>query len=297
MAEDEVLTEDGAEETRAPNDAVILSYSQTPVNYNAVPKVWLTHPDSTEEASVLVPFTYGEAVSKTVEPDFSNGDMAVEVPEGELVTELTVKKPEELTPENIPEGMYIAGVGPGAFKGGSEEVEKTVELDFSAGDMEVTPETGKVFSKVTIQKPETLVPENIAEGVNIANVIGTLVTGGGGGDISITTTTHLGTSTTITHGHGVVPDLLLIFPKAGNQYTFVGSNYKSKFMGLVYVSPELAAKLGLSSWCIKEIYTNYQGILVYKPYESYTVTEETVALVNTPPNAVSFEVLAISGLT
>lgn len=101
-----------------PNDAVILNYSQNPVEYQNVPKVWLTHPDSTEEEPVLVPFTYGEAVKKTVEPDFAAGDMPVEIPEGELVTELTVKKPEELVPENIPEGMYIAGVGPGTFVGG-----------------------------------------------------------------------------------------------------------------------------------------------------------------------------------
>lgn len=102
---------------RNPNDAVILNYSQNPVEYESVPKVWLTHPDSTEEEPVLVPFTYGEAVSKTVEPDFSAGDMAVAIPEGELVTELTVKKPEGLEPENIPEGMYIGGVGPGTFQG------------------------------------------------------------------------------------------------------------------------------------------------------------------------------------
>ena len=213
MEEDEVLTEDGAEEIHAPNDAVILSYSQMPVNYNAVPKVWLTHPDSTEKAPVLVPFTYGEAMSKTVEPDFSNGDMAIEVPDGELVTELTVKKPEELTPENIPEGMYIAGVGPGEFKGGSEEVEKTVELDFSAGDMEVTPEAGKAFSKVTIPVPANLIPGNIAEGVNIAGIIGSLVAGGCGDGVKVEYGNLPESSAfyTVNHNLGVVPDVVFYF--------------------------------------------------------------------------------------
>lgn len=54
-----------------------------------------------------------------------------------------------------------------------EPVETTVELDFSAGDMVVLPGVKKVFSKVSIQMPETLIPENIAEGVDVAGIIGT----------------------------------------------------------------------------------------------------------------------------
>lgn len=137
MEEDETLTEEGtteeeAGETYGPQDAVILNYSQQAVVYKGIPKVWLTHPDSTEEAPVLVPYTYGEAVGKTVEPDFSEGDMAVPIAEGELVTELVIAKPEGLVPENIAEGEYIAGVGPGTHTGGElvEDKEKTVELDF-----------------------------------------------------------------------------------------------------------------------------------------------------------------------
>ena len=107
---------------RNPNDAVLLSYSQNPVEYQNVPKVWLTHPDSTEEDVKLVPFTYGEAVSKSVDVDFTSGDMQVDIPEGELVTGLTVKKPEDLVPEKIAEGEYIAGVGPGTFAGGGGDV-------------------------------------------------------------------------------------------------------------------------------------------------------------------------------
>lgn len=60
-----------------------------------------------------------------------------------------------------------------------EAVEKTVNLDFSSGDMEVTPDDGKMFSKVNIPKPETLMPEHISKGVNIAGVVGTLTSGGG----------------------------------------------------------------------------------------------------------------------
>lgn len=133
MAEDEVLAE---EETHAPNAAVILNYSQTPVNYESVPKVWLTHPDSTEEAPVLVPFTYGEAVSKTVEPDFSGGDMVVPIADGELVTDLTIKKPANLLPENIVKDVEIAGVagtseggGGGGGTGGETESNTSITVD------------------------------------------------------------------------------------------------------------------------------------------------------------------------
>lgn len=59
-----------------------------------------------------------------------------------------------------------------------ESVETSVELDFSTGDMEVQPGEDELFSKVIIGKPETLIPENIAEGVDIAGVIGKLAGGG-----------------------------------------------------------------------------------------------------------------------
>lgn len=98
-------------------DLQIKGYSAT-FQYKSVPKVYIDTPESTEDNPVLAPYTFGEAVSKNVQPDFSAGDMQVPIADGELVTELTVIKPEELVPENIPEGQYIAGVGPGTFQGG-----------------------------------------------------------------------------------------------------------------------------------------------------------------------------------
>lgn len=56
-------------------------------------------------------------------------------------------------------------------------VETTVVLDFSTGDMEVTPADGQVFSKVIIPVPENLKPENIPKDENIAGVVGTLAGG------------------------------------------------------------------------------------------------------------------------
>lgn len=52
--------------------------------------------------------------------------------------------------------------------------EKTVSLDMASGDQVVTPSTGKVLSKVTVQKPSTLVSENIKKDVDIGGVVGTL---------------------------------------------------------------------------------------------------------------------------
>lgn len=62
-------------------------------------------------------------------------------------------------------------------------VEKTLSPNFSNGNIDVIPEDEDTyFSKVTIVKPETLVAENIAEGVTIAGITGSLKPDSGGGD-------------------------------------------------------------------------------------------------------------------
>lgn len=89
----------------------------------------------------------------------------------------------------------------------SVPVETTVELDFSGGDMTVTPEDGQAFSAVNIPVPANLTPENIAEGVGIAGIIGTFV-----GGLVYASGTFVGTGGTVTvqHGLGVVPDIVFI---------------------------------------------------------------------------------------
>lgn len=72
-----------------------------------------------------------------------------------------------------------------------ETEEKTVELDFSGGAMEVTPTAGKLLSKVGIPVPGGLIPENIAKDVDIAGVVGTHEGGGGGMVPYIFTTVYL----------------------------------------------------------------------------------------------------------
>lgn len=93
-------------------DIKLKGYSGEEKTYSSVEKVYL----SAAQGDQKLPYTYGEAVSKTVEPDFAGGDMAVEIPAGELVTALTIQKPNTLVPENIAQGINIAGVM-GAFAG------------------------------------------------------------------------------------------------------------------------------------------------------------------------------------
>ena len=56
-------------------------------------------------------------------------------------------------------------------KGEAEET--TIDLDFSNGDMAVRPDDGKLWSKVSIQVPDRLKPENIAKDVVVAGIVGT----------------------------------------------------------------------------------------------------------------------------
>ena len=61
-----------------------------------------------------------------------------------------------------------------------ERATMEVAVDFSAGDMAVIPEDGKLLTGLTIFKPANLVPENIPKDVEIAGVIGTMEASGGG---------------------------------------------------------------------------------------------------------------------
>lgn len=56
--------------------------------------------------------------------------------------------------------------------------ERTVELSMPSGNQVILPTSSKGMRKVTIQKPETLLPENIKKDVVIGGVTGTLEGGG-----------------------------------------------------------------------------------------------------------------------
>lgn len=173
-------------------------------------------------------FSRGEAAENVrIVPDFSGGDMAVEAAEGTLIKSAVVVKPEMLVPENIALGVNVAGVT-GTYVTESEAV--TVTADFSGGDMKITPGEGVLLSGVTVTKPAALTPENIAEGVDIAGVVGTLAGGGGGSTVTAASGSYKATGTgahTVTHGLGVVPDLIRIYSNTAGAGCFVSIVAKS----------------------------------------------------------------------
>ena len=239
---------------------VIKNYSGTPIEYKGVDKVMFNTADGGKRV-----YSKGEALeSVSIELDFSSGDQTVKAAEGTLVKSAVIKKPETLVAENIKSGVSVAGVE-GSLIGDGEEV--TVALDMSDGDMVIEPSNGKLFSSVTVEKPDTLIPENIAEGVDIAGIIGTLVAGGGdGGDKKVAIGTYLGTQTgenTINHNLGVIPDLFFL--------TYISSSVPSRS---IYVGYGMSSKL-------KNTYSAYRGIRVlyggngYEVYETSSTIEDT----------------------
>lgn len=65
--------------------------------------------------------------------------------------------------------MFVAG----------ELVEKVIDLAMADGDQVIEAEENTLLTKVTVLKPETLIPENIAKDVEIGGVVGTHEGGGG----------------------------------------------------------------------------------------------------------------------
>jgi len=192
-------------------DIKIKGYSGAEFEYQNVPKVWLAAPESTVDNPVLVPYTYGEAVDGVeIVPDFSSGDHEMKMPAGEMARSAVVKNPDSLIPGNIKAGETVAGIT-GEYEGEVPETEEvTIPADFSAGDMVVEPSEGKYLAKTTVQKPETLIPENIAEGVNIAGIIGSFA---GGSNIKFATGTFTGNANEpvqVKHGLGDVPDIIIL---------------------------------------------------------------------------------------
>lgn len=66
------------------------------------------------------------------------------------------------------------GVSTKLMATGKQAYPSTVELDMVDGDQILEPIEGKVFSKVTVKKPDTLVAENIRKDINIGGVVGSL---------------------------------------------------------------------------------------------------------------------------
>lgn len=120
---------------------------------------------------------------KTVTP---TADGVVVTPDDNYtLSKVTVNGDSNLTAGNIKSGTKIFGVT-GTYNNAKPEQTKTVDLSMVSGNQVVSPDSGKVLSKVTVNKPSTLIPANIKKDVNIGGVVGTLESSGGGGDTSET---------------------------------------------------------------------------------------------------------------
>lgn len=118
--------------------------------------------------------------------DLSSGLQEVIPDSGKVISKVTIAAPETLKSENIIEGVEIAGVTGTATGGTSTEIiVGSVELDMSNGDQVVTADEGTAYSTLTIEKPETLVAENIRKGVRVAGMTGTYAGDGTGGGVAV----------------------------------------------------------------------------------------------------------------
>jgi len=84
------------------------------------------------------------------------------------------------------------------LKTGGDLSETTVELNLANGDQTVSAPKGTGYSKVTISKPATLLPANIASGVEIAGVMGTASVDGTKARLNTPTISWNGSSPTLT---------------------------------------------------------------------------------------------------
>lgn len=161
--------------------------------------------DTTTEGKQQV-FTKGTVVPRLEVPvTFANGDMVITADPDVSLRELVLQKPADLVPENVRKDKNIGAIT-GTFIGDTEEI--TVDLNMANGDQVIIPTAdGKVISQVTITKPETLIPENIAEGVDIGGLIGAFK-GGSSLKIATGTTSATGANVVIEHGLGVLPDFI-----------------------------------------------------------------------------------------
>lgn len=196
--------------------------------------------DTTTEGKQQV-YTKGTKAEKTVALDMSGGDQSVEPDTGTLLGKLTVTKPETLMPENIRSGVTVGGIG-GTFIGDTETAE--VALSMAEGDQVISPSAeGKVLSSVTVAKPETLIPENIAEGVDIAGIIGTFA---GGSEVIMKGGTFSGNGGTYTLNHnlGMIPDVFILFITGGTYSSGMSSG--TTLTSVYGVSSKMKEQLGIS---------------------------------------------------
>lgn len=174
-----------------------------------------------------------------------------------------------------------------------------VELDFSGGDQTILAPDGFLVKSAVLKKPEALVPENIAEGVNIAGVIGALAGGsGGGGNVAVGSFVGVpNTVRTIEHGLGVVPDIV------GRSVV----TYGAAAVGTERISLGISAKLKAKFGCdfgrnyYRKAPTNYASSILEDTIENSTgnpyATDTFVRFDSNEADGLTYIWFAIAGLT
>lgn len=179
-----------------------------------------------------------------------------------------------------------------------ENVEVTP--DFSNGDQVFTAPDGMAVKSGIVRKPANLIPENIAEGVDIAGIIGTMAAGGGE-NVKVTGGTFTPTdswSENIEHGLGVIPDVFVIMLNGtGNVSASSATCYAAS------VSQKLKDNLGLNI-CGFYIYTSgstkyFAGSMTCYNDISYGLTkaDERIVTAGRLSTSKSYQWIAIGGLT
>lgn len=237
--------------------------------------------DTTTEGKQQV-YTKGVAVDGLeIVPDFSGGDMAISAAAGMLVRSAIIKKPDTQISENIRKGVNVGGVD-GSFIGDTEEI--TVDLNMADGDQVIVPTAdGKVISKVTVKKPETLIPENIGKDIVVAGIVGAL---SGGAKVAFGVIEEAKTEKiTINHGLGVNPDVIVYY---------YASPYLTSGVALaISFSPDFKAKynIGATPVCTHKSTTM---TLVAHAYDiNNTVTGGSVGIIMNA-NTETFDIMANS---
>lgn len=108
--------------------------------------------------------------SKSVTLDFASGSMSISAVGDERWAQIDIAQPATLLPENIKKNVTVAGIVGSYVTPGTT---KAVTLDFSGGDMSIAAVGDERWNEIDIAKPSTLIPGNIADGVEVAGIIGT----------------------------------------------------------------------------------------------------------------------------
>lgn len=89
-----------------------------------------------------------EEEAKTVDLAMASGNQTITPTSGKVLSQVVVKKPATMLPENIKKDVTIGGVT-GTLETRKEEQEKSVNITEN-GTQDIIPDTGKVLSKVTV---------------------------------------------------------------------------------------------------------------------------------------------------